>query len=155
MAQLQISSRVKTVIRKCTDWRRTARGSDFFWLHLSFHIAIIQLLVAIHALVSRELMSLPLKNRISSLIPRSFYTLYVKGAFETPHNDLEYFSLCWVQTDVSCEQKVQFSFCFLIQASLIKFFRMICAVCYDPIVFLEQQVNQWSVSYGVQRSYYN
>ena len=29
-----------------------------------------------------------------------------------PHNDLAYFALCWVQTDVSCEQKVQFSFCF-------------------------------------------
>ena len=30
------------------------------------------------------------------------------------HNDLAYFSLYWVQTDLSCEQKVQFSFCFLI-----------------------------------------
>ena len=30
------------------------------------------------------------------------------------HNDLAYFSLYRVQTDVSCEQKVQFSFCFLI-----------------------------------------
>ena len=29
------------------------------------------------------------------------------------HNDLAYFALCRVQTDVCCENKVQFSFCFL------------------------------------------
>ena len=61
-------------------------------------------------------MSLPLKNRISSLVSRRFYTLYVKGAFKPHHNDLEYFFLCWVQTDVSCGQKVQFLFCDLILA---------------------------------------
>ena len=54
------------------------------------------------------------------------------------HNDIAYFGLRLVQADVTCEQKVQFLFCFLIKASLVKFLRMICAVCYDPIVFLEQ-----------------